>query len=120
MLHLVGCNLELYYDARTHACQKHDQIIPKNVYDCLFNPSNMIHQTHLICSLAHSGFAFSQTNYSVNFHSCTMHSDVIQSFISQTNAQPICFKILKFTLKYTLQTGLICSHTTEQFNNKVY
>ena len=37
-----------------------------------------------------------------NFHSCTVHSDVIQSFISPTNAQPICFKILKFTLKYTI------------------
>jgi hypothetical protein len=31
-----------------------------------------------------------------------MHSDVIQSFISLTNAQLICFKILKFTLKYTI------------------
>ena len=36
------------------------------------------------------------------FYSCTVHSDVIQSFISPTNAQPICFKILKFTLKYTI------------------
>jgi len=36
------------------------------MYDCLFNPSNMIHQTYLICILAHSGFAFSQMNYSVN------------------------------------------------------
>ena len=26
----------------------------------------------------------------------------IKSFISPTNAQPICFKILKFTLKYTI------------------
>jgi hypothetical protein len=37
-----------------------------------------------------------------NFHSCTVHSDVIQSFISLNNAQLICFKILKFTLKYTI------------------
>jgi len=37
-----------------------------------------------------------------NFHSCIAHSDVIQSFISPTDAQPICFKILKFTLKYTI------------------
>jgi hypothetical protein len=37
-----------------------------------------------------------------NFYSCTVHSAVIQSFISPTNAQPICFKILKFTLKYTI------------------
>jgi hypothetical protein len=35
-----------------------------------------------------------------NFHSCTFHSDVIQSFISPTNAQLICVKTLKFTLKY--------------------
>jgi len=31
-----------------------------------------------------------------------MHSDVIQSFISPTNEQPVCFKILKYTLKYTM------------------
>ena len=31
-----------------------------------------------------------------------MHSDVIQPSISPTNSQPICFKILKFTLKYTI------------------
>jgi len=31
-----------------------------------------------------------------------VHSDVIQSFISPINAQLICFKILKFTLKYTI------------------
>ena len=36
------------------------------------------------------------------FHSCTVHSDVIQSFIIPTIAQPVCFKILKFTLKYTI------------------
>jgi len=35
-------------------------------------------------------------------HSCAVHSHVIQSFISPTNAQLICFKILKFTLKYTI------------------
>jgi hypothetical protein len=31
-----------------------------------------------------------------------VHSDVIQSFINPTNAQLICFKILNFTLKYTI------------------
>jgi hypothetical protein len=36
------------------------------------------------------------------FYSCTMHSVVIQFFISPTNAQLICFKTLKFTLKYTV------------------
>jgi len=41
----------------------------------------------------------------INFHSCTMHSDTIQSFISPTNAQLICFKILKFTLKYTVNAS---------------
>jgi hypothetical protein len=33
---------------------------------------------------------------------CTVHRDVIQSFISPTNVQLICFEILKFTLKYTI------------------
>ena len=40
-----------------------------------------------------------------NFHICTVHSDVIQYFISPTNAQPICFKILKFTLKNTINAA---------------
>jgi hypothetical protein len=40
-------------------------------------------------------------SYQNNFHISTMHSDVIQSFINPTNAQLICYKILKFTLKYT-------------------
>jgi hypothetical protein len=35
-------------------------------------------------------------------HGCTVHSNVIQSFSSPTNAQPVCFKILQFTLKYTI------------------
>jgi hypothetical protein len=26
MLYLVGCNLELYYDARTHEYQKYSQV----------------------------------------------------------------------------------------------
>jgi len=34
------------------------------------------------------------------FHCCTVHFDVIQFFISPNNAQQVCFKILKFTLKY--------------------
>ena len=42
------------------------------------------------------------------FHSCTVHSDVSQSFISPTNAQPIFFKILKFTLKYTINAPTDC------------
>jgi len=37
-----------------------------------------------------------------NFHSYIVQFDVIQSFISLTNAQLICFKILKFTVKYTI------------------
>jgi hypothetical protein len=41
------------------------------------------------------------SSYQNNFHSCTVHSDVIQAFIALTNAQLICFKILKFTLKHT-------------------
>jgi hypothetical protein len=35
-----------------------------------------------------------------NFHSCTVHFDVTNLFITPTNAQQICFKTLKFTLKY--------------------
>jgi len=41
----------------------------------------------------------------MNVHSCTVHSDLIQSFIGPTNAQLICFKILKFTLKYTINAS---------------
>ena len=36
------------------------------------------------------------------FHSCTVHFDVIKSFITPTNAHLNCFKILKFTLKITI------------------
>jgi len=36
-----------------------------------------------------------------------MHSDVIQSFISPTNAKLICFKILKFALKYTVNAFIM-------------
>jgi hypothetical protein len=36
------------------------------------------------------------------FHGCTVHSNVIQSFIKPPSVQPICFKILNFTLKYTI------------------
>jgi len=54
-LHLVGCNLELYYDARTHECQK-----------C----SVCIRQSPLGMSLAHR---FPMTSwYVINLHS--LHS----------------------------------------------
>jgi len=43
-----------------------------------------------------------QISSSANFHSYTVHSDVIQSFISPNNGKPICFKILTFALKYTI------------------
>jgi hypothetical protein len=33
---------------------------------------------------------------------CSQYAPVTQSFISPTNEQTICFKILKFTLKYTI------------------
>ena len=42
-----------------------------------------------------------------SFRSCTVHSGVIQSFISPTNAQPICFKILNFTSKYTINAFIV-------------
>ena len=45
------------------------------------------------------------SSYQNDFHICTVHSDVIQSFISPTNAQLICFKILKFPLKYTINAS---------------
>jgi hypothetical protein len=35
-----------------------------------------------------------------NFHSCTMHFDVLKSFICPTNTQLNCFKTLKFTLRF--------------------
>jgi len=40
-----------------------------------------------------------------------VHFDVIQSFISPTNAQLICFKILKFTLKHTVNAPTCFSLT---------
>jgi len=49
-----------------------------------------------------TNFTIKHKYYYSFFHSCPVHSDVIHSFISPTNAQPICFKILKFTLKYTI------------------
>ena len=45
------------------------------------------------------------------FHSSTVHSDVIQSFICPTNAKPVCFKILKFTLKYIINAPTCFSLT---------
>jgi hypothetical protein len=36
-----------------------------------------------------------------------VHSDVIQSFISLINAQTICFKRLKFSLKYTINAFIV-------------
>jgi hypothetical protein len=50
----------------------------------------------------------------VLFHSCIVHSDVSQYFISPNNAQPICLKILKFALKYT---GCPTRYRTPHFFN---
>jgi len=36
------------------------------------------------------------------FHSCAVHLEFSKSFIRPTNAQLNCFKILKFTLKFTI------------------
>ena len=36
------------------------------------------------------------------FHSCTVQFDVIKSFIRPTNAQLNCFKMIKFTLRFTV------------------
>jgi hypothetical protein len=54
------------------------------------------------CTFYHknSKFQKKQRITFIFFHSCTVHSDVIHSFITPTNAQLICFKRLKFTLKY--------------------
>jgi len=51
------------------------------------------------------------------FHSCAVHSDVIQSFISPTNAQLICFKILKLTLKCTINTSTCFGLTKQSAGN---
>jgi hypothetical protein len=47
-----------------------------------------------------------------NFHSCTVHFDVIKSFICPTNAHLNCFKILKFTLKITINAPTCFGLTT--------
>jgi len=39
-----------------------------------------------------------------DFHSCTLHFGVIKFFICLTNAQLNCFKMLKFTLWFTINT----------------
>jgi len=38
------------------------------------------------------------------FHSCTAHFDVIKSFICPTNTQFSYFKMLKFTLRFIINT----------------
>jgi hypothetical protein len=40
-----------------------------------------------------------------SFYSCTLQLDVIESFIRPTNAQLNCFKILKFTPKFTINAS---------------
>jgi len=43
----------------------------------------------------------------INFHSCTMHLDIIKVFYLPTDAQQRCFKrILKFTLKQLLRVSV--------------
>jgi hypothetical protein len=48
-----------------------------------------------------------QLNHVDFFYSFTVHSDVIPSFISPTNAQLICFQILKFTLQFTINAFFV-------------
>jgi hypothetical protein len=38
--------------------------------------------------------------YLLPFHSCAVHFDLSNFFITPTNAQLICFETLKFNLKY--------------------
>jgi len=57
------------------------------------------------------------TFYVANFHSCTVNFNVIKSFISQNNAQPICFKILKLTLKFTINAPKCFSLTKPSSGN---
>ena len=38
----------------------------------------------------------------IHFHSCSMHFDVIKSFICPTNAQLNCFKMLKLTVRFVI------------------
>ena len=40
-----------------------------------------------------------------NFHSCTVHFDVINYFICPNNAQLNCFKFLKFTLRFAINAS---------------
>jgi len=40
-------------------------------------------------------------NFTIFFHSCNLHLDTIESFIYPTDAQLDCYKMLKFTLKFT-------------------
>jgi hypothetical protein len=40
--------------------------------------------------------------FEYNFHTCSVHLDVIKSFIRPNNAKLNCFKILKFTLRFTI------------------
>ena len=49
--------------------------------------------------------AMHQMKRFTNFHSCTVHFDVIKSFIFPPNAQLICFKILKFSLRFTINAA---------------
>jgi hypothetical protein len=57
---------------------------------------------HFLCPVVYSThfqpFCFKWDN----FHSCTVHFDIIKSFICPTNAYLNCFKMVKFTLKITI------------------
>jgi len=49
-----------------------------------------------------------------------VHCDVIQSFISPTNAQPVSLILHCAWIHTQNRTELIGGHTTEQFINEVY
>jgi hypothetical protein len=48
-----------------------------------------------------------------SFHRCTVHFDVIKSYICPTNAHLNCFKMLKFTLKIAMNAPT-CLGLTKQ------
>jgi hypothetical protein len=54
-----------------------------------------------------------------NFHSWNLHFDDIKSFICPTNAQLNCFKILKFTLRFTINAPT-CFGLTKTIIRRAY
>ena len=65
-----------------------------------FRCTTHLHQGELTCPLLKTTYCYTAIIYF--FHSCTVHFDVIKSFICPTNAQLNCFKMLKFTIRFAI------------------